>query len=161
MKDQQPLYKQFFEEYAKLLRIHLHHYHHKHGGQAKFLNALIITPSFDDSYHVEINFACQQVNSLNEWLAQNTPFGAELTYVSLDDELNICYQFFLFTEQESPALEKVEYTHFCLSHNTYEGDWDHEGDMQYFQISDEVWGEMLQEVKSVMSFGTLCITEAS
>ncbi|CAN1564554.1 hypothetical protein MCERE10_03642 [Burkholderiaceae bacterium] len=161
MKHQQPMYEQFFEEYAKLLRMRLHQYLHDNGGQAKFLNALIITPWYDDSCNNEVNFACKQVNNFNEWLAQNTPCEPELCKVFLDDDAGVCYNFYLYIATKSYSLEEIELVRFELMNNTYEAQLDNYDNMKFTEIGDEVWGEMLLEVKSAMSFGTLCLTEAN
>jgi hypothetical protein len=159
MKDQQPLYEQFFEGYAKLLRMRLYHYHHNNGGQAKFLNSLIITPWIDDSYHEELNFACQQLRELNEWLANATPYGAELCNVFLDADAEFCYVFHIYVEAKSETLEEIVIIELLLSKDRYEAQLDNYDDVKLTEISDQVWGEMLQEVKIAMSYGTLCLTE--
>ncbi len=160
MKGQQPLYQQFFAEYAKLLRMRLYHYHRNNGGRVSFLNDLIITPAFDESCHDELMHAEKQVARLNEWLADNALYGAALCNVFLDNELNICYQFIVFTEPEITKLEKVEFIKFIVSPEMHEVGWNDDDRIKLTEISDQVWGDMLQDVKEAMSFGTLCLTEA-
>lgn len=160
MKAQQPLYQQFFSEYAKLLRMRLKQYHHNNGGRAKFLNALIITPWIDDSYHEDVNFARQQVRELNEWMENATPYGAELCNVFLDDDAEFCYVFHIYVEAQSETLEEIVIIELLLKKNSYEAQLDNYDDVKLTEIGDEVWSEMLQEVKEAMSFGTLCLTEA-
>lgn len=161
MNDQQPLYQQFFEEYAQLLRMRLKHYHHDNGGPTQFLNALIITPSLDDSCHEVVSFASQQVGQLNEWLANTTPYDAELVQVSVDAGGELCYEFHVYISIKDKTVEEIELLCVALMNNTYEAYLDNYDDVKLTEISDQVWDEMLQEVKAAISFGTLCLTEAN
>lgn len=159
MEKQQPLHVQFFEDYVQLLRMRLEHYHSNNGGAAKFVNNLIITPHiYEDSYYSELKDAKRQVLRLNEYLHQNIPVSTELTYVSLNDDLNVRYYFNMYIEPQTEALEEFERIHIELNKEAHSAGFADYDDVELTVISDEVWRELLNNVQGAISFGTLCMT---
>lgn len=159
MEEQQPLHVQFFEEYVQLLRMRLEHYHSNNGGTAKFVNNLIITPYiYEDSYYSDLKDAKCQVLRLNEYLNENIPVSTELTYVSLNDDLNVRYYFDMYIEPQTEALEEVERIHIELSKEAHSAGFADYDDVELTVIGDEVWRELLKNVQGAISFGTLSMT---
>lgn len=152
-------HEEFFNEFETLLRMRLTHFHNKNGGELRFLKNLIITPvDMDDSYYSELKDAKRTVCALNQYLEANFPVEVELVHVTVDEDMKIIYEFNMYLETKTDALEEIERIDFILKRDdycAYMGDYI---DVQLTAINEGVWLELAQQIVEEISFGTLCMT---
>ena len=157
MEKHQPVYTQFIEEYVQLLKMRLAQYHSHNGGVARFVNNLILAPhTLEDSYNHEIRNAWINLTNLNEYLNANTPLQTEVTGVFFEgEEFNLSYNITICIETKNDSLEEYEFIELVVGKNgCTELFCNYDGDL-FTELSDEVWSELLKEVRGAISFGTL------
>lgn len=149
MSQQKPVYEQFFEEYAQLLRMRMQHYLRNIGGEAKFLNQLLIVP--DENLDANLTrYAWRSVCAVNDYM-EEVCFGPELVQMYFDDDLAINYVYRIIVVDNSDNYYGVEITVGDKKHE-YEF---FEGEETIGALGDEFWAEALELVQHETSFGTL------
>lgn len=147
---------EFFENYATLLRLRIDDYHERNGGEAEFINKLIICARWTDEwYSSDIRESHLAMMAL-EAAVTNNYFEPELCDVSLDSQLCPEYRFH-FSHPDFEGNEAFDYLNIEIiiyrgGNNAYPTDYPVE---ILDEVSDDVWRKMIADVNGELSFGTL------
>lgn len=147
--------REFYDQYAKLMRIRIDYYHCKNNGVEAFLNNLLIQPYniSDGSYHdiADIRNAIEKFES--ETRIQH--FETSLMAVEIMKGMKVQYDFSLWLQVPEDLSDENIHLQFVSIDGGYEMIEESRSDQIFEQLPDSYWKNNIRIVKDEISFGTL------